>query len=226
MSALNESGTAAVRRALGVLLLAGAAVILASCAMPPAATESRSEAAVLPEAAANELRPVAAFSSIRDKHQRSLALLQEGGKVLLHPRCLNCHPAGDTPTQTNEMRQHRPLVVRGEDGHGAPGLPCTACHHAANFDPAHVPGNPSWHLAPLSMAWQGKTLGQICEQIKDPARNGGKDMEAILHHMEADDLVGWGWAPGADRTPAPGTQAQFGALMRAWAQTGAACPQS
>lgn len=226
MSASHENGMTAVRRLLGALLLAGAAAIVVSCAMPPAATESGSESAVLPAVAANELRPVAAFSSIRDKHQRSLALLQEGGKVLQHPRCLNCHPAGDTPTQTNEMRLHRPLVVRGADGHGAPGLPCTACHHAANFDPAHVPGNPNWHLAPLSMAWQGKSLGQICEQIKDPARNGGKDMEAILHHMEADDLVGWGWAPGADRTPAPGTQAQFGALMRAWAQTGAACPSS
>ena len=212
-------------RLLGGLSVIGLLALLASCAMPQASNQT-SMATVLPEVAANELRPVAAFASIRDKHQRSLALLQEGGKVLLHPRCLNCHPAGDTPTQTNEMRLHRPMVVRGEDGHGAPGMPCTACHHAANFDPAHVPGNPKWHLAPLSMAWQGKSLGQICEQIKDPARNGGKDLEAILHHMEADDLVGWGWAPGADRTPAPGTQAQFGALMRAWAETGAACPSS
>jgi len=29
--------------------------------------------------------------------------------------------------------------------------------------------------------------------------------------------------PGA-RTPAPGTQAQFGALIDAWVATGAACP--
>jgi hypothetical protein len=208
-------------------LLAGLSVVLmtASCAMPPK-SQSTGSATALPEVAANALRPVAGFSTIRDEHQRSLALFQEGGKVLQHPRCVNCHPAGDTPTQTDEMRLHRPLVVRGEAGHGAPGLPCTACHHDANFDPAHVPGNPKWQLAPLSMAWQAKSLGEICEQIKDPARNGGKDMDALIHHMAEDELVGWGWSPGVGRTPAPGTQAQFGEIMRAWADTGAACPQS
>ena len=29
------------------------------------------------------------------------------------------------------------------------------------------------------MAWEGKSLGQICEQIKDPARNGGKTLDEI-----------------------------------------------
>ena len=38
-----------------------------------------------------------------------------------------------------------------------------------------IPGNPNWHLAPIEMAWEGKTLGQICEQIKDKARNGNMD---------------------------------------------------
>jgi hypothetical protein len=42
--------------------------------------------------------------------------------------------------------------------------------------------------------------------------------------MSEDSLVGWAWAPGAGRTPAPGTQAEFGALMRAWADSGAGCP--
>src|SRR4029453_7898892 len=91
-----------------------------------------------------------------DPAARSIALFREAGKVLQHPRCLNCHPAGDSPTQTDAMRPHVPPIVRGEDGHGPPGLPCTTCHHAANFDPARVPGNPNWRLAPLSMAWQGR----------------------------------------------------------------------
>lgn len=51
-------------------------------------------------------------------------------------------------------------------------------------------------------------------------------MEALLHHMDADTLVGWGWAPGAGRTPVPGTQSGFGTLLRAWAATGAHCPAS
>jgi hypothetical protein len=44
--------------------------------------------------------------------------------------------------------------------------------------------------------------------------------------MGTDTLVGWAWHPGAGRTPAPGTQAQFGALIDAWIASGAACPKS
>lgn len=203
------------------LLAAVAALLLAvACAAPPASQQFAARVAP------NELRAVGTFNSIRDRRTRAVALFEEAGKVLQHPRCVNCHPAGDRPLQTDRMRPHTPLVVRGASGHGAPGLPCSTCHHAANYDPARVPGHPQWHLAPLEMAWEGRTLAQICEQIKDPARNGGKDMAALLHHMAEDSLVGWGWSPGADRTPAPGNQAQFGALLRAWADAGAHCPAS
>ena len=155
---------------------------------------------------------------------RSIALFRKAGKVFQNPRCLNCHPVGDRPTQTDRMEPHRPWVVRGVDGNGAPGLECGTCHHAANFDAAGVPGNPGWRLAPASMGWQGRSLGAICEQIKDPAQNGGKDLAALLKHVSEDSLVGWAWSPGAGRTPAPGTQAKFGAVMRAWAASGAHCP--
>jgi hypothetical protein len=175
-------------------------------------------------AAVTTLRPVSAFATIADPRARALALFDEAGKVLTHPRCVNCHPAGDRPMQTDRMRPHQPLVVRGADGHGAPGMACGTCHHAANYDPARVPGHPEWHLAPAAMTWEGRSLGAICEQIKDPARNGGKDMAALLHHMAEDTLVGWAWSPGAGRTAAPGTQAEFGALFRAWADAGAHCP--
>ncbi|MGE0211787.1 MAG: Isoquinoline 1-oxidoreductase subunit [Parvibaculaceae bacterium] len=174
---------------------------------------------------ATSLKPVSAFTGIADQGQRSVALFEEAGKVLLHPRCVNCHPAGDRPMQTDAMRPHQPPVVRGEANMGAPGMLCTTCHHEANFDPAGVPGHPQWHLAPIEMAWEGKSLGEICAQIKDPARNGGKDMDALVHHMAEDSLVGWGWNPGKGRTPAPGTQKEFGALIKAWAETGAVCPQ-
>lgn len=170
------------------------------------------------------LKPASSFASISDTRERSIALFREAGKVLQSPRCMNCHPASDTPTQTDAMREHSPLVVRGADGHGAPGLNCTTCHHDANFDPAGVPGHPEWHLAPLSMAWQGKTLGEICTQIKDKGRNGNRDLAALIHHMSEDTLVGWAWHPGGNRQSAPGTQAEFGALIKAWADTGAQCP--
>jgi hypothetical protein len=154
---------------------------------------------------------------------RAVALFEEAGKVLQHPRCVNCHPAGDRPLQSDRMQPHEPMVVRGVGGQGA-GMPCDTCHHAANYDPARVPGDPHWQLAPASMAWEGRSLGEICEQIKDPARNGAKDLEAIVHHVAEDHLVGWAWSPGSGRTPAPGTQAELGALMRAWADAGAHCP--
>jgi hypothetical protein len=197
-----------------VILLAGAVTIVAvgmavSAAQPdPAQT----------------LRSVQAFASISDDKARSLALFQEAGKVITHARCVNCHPAGDRPAQGDERRPHMPLVVRGVDNFGAVGMRCTTCHGPANFDAAGIPGHPAWHVAPIEMAWVGKSLGEICQQIKDPARNGGKSMEELIHHMSEDSLVGWGWHPGVGREPAPGTQKEFGALIKAWVDTGAACP--
>jgi hypothetical protein len=170
------------------------------------------------------LRAPAEFAAIADPGNRAIALFEEAGKVIRSPRCLNCHPASDTPTQTDAMRPHRPQVLRGPAGTGAPGMPCQTCHHETNFDAAHVPGRAGWHLAPRPMAWAGRSLGEICVQIKDPARNGGRDLTALVRHMAEDALVGWAWSPGADRTPAPGTQQEFGALLNAWVQSGAACP--
>jgi hypothetical protein len=74
------------------------------------------------------------------------------------------------------------------------------------------------------MAWQGKSLGQICQQMKDPARNGGRTLALLHEHLAHDDLVAWGWTPGEGREPAPGTQQQLGELTQAWINTGAECP--
>jgi hypothetical protein len=204
-----------------IVLAASAAVALAGAAVQHTIGQTVPTATpALPK----ELRPASSFAGIPDPRTRALALFEEAGKVLQHPRCVNCHPLGERPLQGDLMRPHQPVVIRGKDGHGAPAMACNTCHHGANYDPARVAGHPEWHLAPASMAWEGRTLGQICDQIKDPARNGGKDMAALLHHMAEDSLVGWGWSPGAGRTPAPGTQAEFGALLRAWADAGAHCP--
>ena len=144
--------------------------------------------------------------------------------MILNPRCVNCHPAGDRPRQGDDGHPHQPLVVRGMGGFGAIGMHCTTCHGSENFDPGRVPGHPGWHLAPIEMAWADKSLGEICEQIKDPKRNGGKSLDEIVHHMAEDSLVGWGWHPGVDRAPVPGTQQEFGALIKAWVEAGADCP--
>lgn len=172
----------------------------------------------------SSLKPATDFVSIADARERSVAAFQEAGKVIQHPRCLNCHPAGDRPLQNDEGKLHLPLVVRGVDGLGAIGMRCTTCHGASNFEAGRVPGHPKWHLAPIEMAWVGRSLGAICEQVKDPKRNGGMTLEQIIHHMSVDDLVGWAWHPGPGRTPAPGTQKEFGELIKLWVETGAHCP--
>lgn len=175
---------------------------------------------------AAELRRPDTFSSIPDEQARSAALVREAGKVITHPRCVNCHPDGDRPLQgeIGNTYPHQPMVVRGAGGMGAPGMRCFTCHGNENFDPAGVPGHPLWHLAPIEMAWQGKSLADICEQIKDPQRNGGKSMRELVDHMAHDSLVGYGWHPGSGREAAPGTQKVFGDLIAAWVETGAACP--
>ena len=174
------------------------------------------------------LKPVSAFAKIADSNARSVALFAEMGKVLQHPRCLNCHPRTDRPSQGDAMTPHDPPVTRGPTDHGAPGLECATCHGPRNVAFANgmgsIPGHPEWHVAPIEMAWQGKTLGQICAQIKDRKRNGGKSLDQIVEHNAHDSLVGWGWNPGPGRAPAPGTQAQFGELTRAWVASGAKCP--
>jgi hypothetical protein len=172
----------------------------------------------------NALAAPESFASIADTEKRSAAYFVELGKVLTHPRCVNCHPAGDRPRQGDEGRLHEPPVWRGADGHGLPAMRCPICHQKANFEPGRVPGHPEWHLAPRSMAWEGKTLAEICQQIKDPARNGNRKVEELIHHIGDDTLVGWAWAPGYGRQPAPGTQQQAKALVDAWVKSGAACP--
>lgn len=174
------------------------------------------------------LKPVSAFAGIREERARSLAIFTEAGKVLQNPRCLNCHPVTRRPTQGDDLHAHVPLMNAGA-GVGVAGLPCRSCHGAANVTTLassiqSIPGNPRWSLAPASMAWQTKSLAEICTQIKDTTRNGGRELADIHEHVSQDPLVGWAWHPGAGRVPAPGTQAEFGKLIEAWIATGAQCP--
>ena len=174
---------------------------------------------------AEGLAPPSTFAGIADEAERSRALFSEAAKVMLHPRCINCHPAGDNPLQGEDMRPHEPPVRRGLGGTGMVGMRCRACHMRENFDPGGVPGAHQWVLAPRKMAWEGFNPRQLCEQVKDPQRNGGRTLEEIVEHMSEDELVGWGWTPGRGRQPPPGSQEEFGELIAAWVETGAACPE-
>lgn len=60
-------------------------------------------------------------------------------------------------------------------------MACTTCHGRANFDAARVPGDPHWHLAPVSMAWEGKSLGYITNQLKDQRRTAAATSPPFSH---------------------------------------------
>jgi len=178
---------------------------------------------------ATELKNLSEFQSIGDVSDRSRALFAEAAKVLTHPRCINCHPVTRMPTQGDDMHPHKPFMNATESGIGAAGIACSTCHRADNTTIVgsqirSVPGNAHWSLAPSSMAWQGLSVGEICQQLKDPKRNGNRDLAKIHSHVTEDHLVEWAWHPGEGRRPAPGTQAEFGALINAWIETGAECP--
>lgn len=171
-----------------------------------------------------KLRPAGDFAGIDDPVERSKALFAEAGRVIQHPRCLNCHPTDAHPRQGERLALHEPPVVRGESNHGVAAMHCATCHQPENVAYAELPGHPEWHLAPVETGWIGQPLAAICEQLKDESRNGGMDLEDLQEHMALDSLVGWAWAPGPGREPAPGTQAVFGELIRAWIDSGAHCP--
>src|SRR5262249_55094047 len=147
---------------------------------------------------------------------------------LKHPRCLNCHAAGDYPRQGDDNHIHAQNVKRGPDGRGVYGQKCVACHQTSNVPGANMPpGAPNWRLPPADtpMIWKGKTAAQICRQIKDPKQNGGRTIAQIIEHVTFDKLVLWGWDPGEGRTVPPMAHDEFALRMADWARHGAACPE-
>ena len=153
----------------------------------------------------------------------SLRAFARMAEVLRHPRCLNCHPSGNAPRQTDDRHLHRMLVMRGADDRGTPAMRCASCHQTTNTADGRVPGAPHWHLAPRAMGWEGLDDGALCRSLKDRARNGGRSVDALVQHMTGDALVQWAWNPGARAAP-PVSQLDFHEAVRRWAATGAACP--
>ena len=178
----------------------------------------------------NDLKTPEAFRDIGDAKQRSATLFEEMTKVITHPRCMNCHPVDDNPRQGDDRHIHVPPMVRWDDSDfGPPGLRCSSCHSVKDIKfsgmTGTIPGHDPWRLAPKSMGWIGLTHAEICQQLKDPKRNGGRNLEAIIEHHATDKLVGSAWhSSDKSRTPAPGSQEIFAALTKAWVETGAVCP--
>ena len=82
-----------------------------------------------------------------------------------------------------------------------------------------------WHLPPPEqrMVFAGRSSRALCEQLKDPKQNGGKDMVAMLDHVEHAPLVLWGWDPGYGRAKVSVPHEEFVTAFKTWAAEGAPC---
>ena len=165
--------------------------------------------------------------SQKDSIASAKAFLQASG-VFQHPRCRNCHPQGDHPLVGDNGRPHHEGVKRGPEGKGIEGLECSGCHKEENqAGKGNPPGAPGWHLPSekMPLIFQNRTPGQLCAQLKDPARNGGRTVAEIVTHVREHPLVLWGWDPGQGRKPVSMPHKEFVKAMSEWAAKGAACPK-
>ena len=147
-------------------------------------------------------------------------------KVLMSPRCMNCHPAGDIPLQGDDSHLHTMSPRRGKDGHGVYAMKCSNCHQPTNSPGLHAPpGNPKWALPPadMKMVFQGKKPRELALQIMDYKRNGNKNKAQLLEHAR-DTLVKAGWNMGAGRKPPPLTYAAFVSAWDTWINKGGIAP--
>jgi hypothetical protein len=146
--------------------------------------------------------------------------------VLQSPRCVSCHIPGEAPLQVDATRAHAMNVKRGADGRGTTSQRCRNCHQDGNAEIAHAPpGAPDWRLPPPSMrmAWVGLDTRALCQILRDPARNGGRDLAALEEHVKSDALVLWGWDPGPGRNPPPISHSTFVERFVTWRAAGAPC---
>jgi hypothetical protein len=148
--------------------------------------------------------------------------------VLMSPRCMNCHPAGDVPLIGEDSQLHQKGAKRGKDGKGLYAARCSNCHGDANEPGLHTaPGNPNWHLpsANMKMVFQGKTARQLAAQLLDTAMNGHKTTAELVKHVSEDGLVLGGWNPGEGRKLPPMTHEAFVQAFKTWINNGAYLPE-
>lgn len=148
-------------------------------------------------------------------------------KVLKSPRCMNCHPAGESPLQGDDSHLHTMNVQRGVDGTGVYAAKCSNCHQPANVPGVHTPpGNPKWKLPPadMKMVFEGKTAKQLALQIMNYNENGHKNKKQLLEHAR-DTLVKAGWNMGEGRVPPPMSYKAFVSAWDTWINKGGYAPK-
>lgn len=148
-------------------------------------------------------------------------------KVLMSPRCMNCHPAGNAPLQGDDNHVHTMNVVRGQDGKGVYAAKCSNCHQPVNAPGLHAPpGNPKWQLPPsdMKMVFQGRTPRQLALQIMNYNLNGHKDKQQLIEHAR-DTLIKAAWNMGEGRAAPPMTYSAFVDAWDSWIKKGGYAPK-
>lgn len=159
-------------------------------------------------------------------------------EVASHPRCANCHTGpSDRPMWSGPSygtpRPHGMNIRAGESRIGAETLPCQTCHttkdedwKSANTTPHAAPRVATfWQLAPVEAHWFGQSSDQICAQLRDPDRNGGRDAAELAEHLGHDVILHWAWTPGGTREPAPYSLQAHVTDLLTWGVAGMPCPQ-
>lgn len=154
-------------------------------------------------------------------------------EVTSHPRCSNCHVGADNRPMWSgpsygKARPHGMNINAGESRIGAEFVLCSTCHARRDGGVNDLPHAApqvamDWQLAPVEAAWFGKSSPEICNQLRDPERNGGRDHLALARHLDHDVILQWAWTPGGGREPAPySLQAHVNDVL-AWGVAGFPC---
>ncbi|MCH9686589.1 MAG: hypothetical protein K0V04_34470 [Deltaproteobacteria bacterium] len=209
---------------LGLLIVAGG-IMLAWVGDPPEPMGSGQPAAA-PEPTV--VAPTVAF--VREVPPASAeerkSLFAPVYDVLVSPRCMNCHPAGDRPL-SDRFGVHAMNVSRDSP---QAGLSCNTCHAEHNTElpgsPLGPPGAHGWQMPPKEtpMVFEHRTVTELCTQLRDPAQNGERSLDKLLEHVSGDALVLWGWKPGGDRAIPPMSHEAFVTSFGAWVEAGGICP--
>lgn len=189
-------------------------------------------ALALPAIAAGEnvtINPPAEGSVSRDEGLAAFARVYE---VASHPRCSNCHVGADNRPMWSgpsygRTRPHGMNINAGESRIGAETVMCSTCHaeRASLNDTPHAPPQVSmaWQLAPVEAEWFGKSATEVCNQLRDPDRNGGRTALEIAEHLDHDLILHWAWNPGGGREPAPYSLQEHVDDVLVWGVAGFPC---
>lgn len=154
--------------------------------------------------------------------------------VASHPRCSNCHVGTDNtpmwsgPFYGDTPRVHGMNINAGDSRIGAEYVQCSTCH-AYNEEGDALPARSApqvaadWRLPPVEAEWFGKSSVEVCNQLRDPERNGGRTFEEIAGHLGHDVILHWAWEPGEGREPAPYSLQEHATDVLTWGVAGMPC---